>query len=82
MVCGVEVLDLVPEGCKQANLFEETANTGSKTLMEAMDKINKALGKEVVRLAVQGFEKKYRLRAEYLSPCYTTNIQHILKVKI
>ena len=53
----MEVLDLVPEGCKQANLFEETASTGSKTLMEAMDKINKALGKEVVRLAVQGFEK-------------------------
>lgn len=51
-------------------------------VMEAMDKVNRALGKEIVRLAVQGFEKRYRLKAEHLSPCYTTNIDHILKVQI
>ena len=79
--CGIEVLDLVSEDCIQTNLFTPAANTRQKDVMKALDKVNKSLGKEVVRMAVQGFDKKYRLKAEYLSPCYTTNIKHILKVK-
>ena len=79
--CGIEVLDLVPEDCIQTNLFNHAASTRHKDVMKALDKINKSLGKEVVRMAVQGFEKRYRLKAEHLSPCYTTNINHILKVK-
>lgn len=49
--------------------------------MDTIDKVNKSLGKEIVRFAVQGFEKKYKVRAEYLSPRYTTKISDILKVK-
>ena len=79
--CGIEVLDLVSEDCIQTNLFTPAANNRQKDVMKALDKVNKSLGKEVVRMAVQGFDKKYRLKAEYLSPCYTTNIKHILKVK-
>ena len=79
--CGIEVLDLVSEDCIQTNLFTPAASTRQKDVMKALDKVNKSLGKEVVRMAVQGFDKKYRLKAEYLSPCYTTNIKHILKVK-
>ena len=79
--CGIEVLDLVPEDCIQTNLFNHAASTRHKDVMKALDKINRSLGKEVVRMAVQGFEKRYRLKAEHLSPCYTTNINHILKVK-
>jgi DNA polymerase V len=79
--CGVIVMDLVPVTQVQGSLFATPGKKG-KTLMEAMDKVNKALGKETVRLAIQGFEKRYRLKAEHLSPCYTTNINHILKVRI
>lgn len=79
--CGVIVMDLVPENKFQESLFN-VSNSKSKNIMEAMDKVNKALGKDTVRVAVQGFEKRYRLKAEHLSPCYTTNISHILKVFI
>jgi DNA polymerase V len=72
-------MELVPENKVQGSLFSCNA-TKTKTLMEAMDKINRALGKDTVRAAVQGFEKRYRLKAEHLSPCYTTDINHILKV--
>jgi DNA polymerase V len=48
--------------------------------MRALDCINKSLGKEIVRFAVQGFEKKYRLKAEHLSKKYTTDIHQVLKV--
>lgn len=79
--CGIIVMDLVPEQHIQASLFS-VAKPKAKNIMEAMDKVNNALGKETVRMAIQGFEKRYRLKAEFLSPCYTTNINQLLKVKI
>jgi DNA polymerase V len=50
--------------------------------MQTIDKINLDLGKEIVRTAVQGFDRKYRLKAEFLSPCYTTRMSEILKIRI
>ena len=39
------------------------------------------MGKDSVRMASQGFKRRYKLRAEHLSNKYTTNINEILKVK-
>lgn len=80
--CGVIVNDLVPEDQVQHGMFDRSDHPKNKLVMNTLDAINKMLGKETVRFAVQGFEKKWRLKAEWLSPCYTTNIDHILKVKI
>ena len=49
--------------------------------MHALTKVNKALGKDLYRFAAQGFEKKYRLRAGYLSKRYTTNMNELLTIK-
>jgi len=80
--CGVMVLDLVPETVVQTNLFTHTTNTKTRRLMETMDSINDLLGKDTVRLAVQGYEKKHALRARHLSPCYTTRISDVCKINI
>ena len=80
--CGVIVSDIVPSDQLQSSMFDTLDRKKNETVMDAMDKVNKLLGKEIVRLSVQGFEKRYKLRAEHLSPCYTTNIDQILKVKI
>jgi len=80
--CGVMVLDIVPDDRIQASLFDKCDRKKNKTVMEAMDKINKCLGKEIVRLSVQGFEKRYRLKTEYLSSHFTTDINQVVKVKI
>ncbi|HMG67537.1 MAG TPA: Y-family DNA polymerase [Chitinophagaceae bacterium] len=82
MKCGVIVMDLVPEDQIQVSLFDEADRARNKQVMAAMDKVNRSLGKEIVRFAVQGFEKKYKLRADHLSKKYTTDINQILKVKI
>jgi DNA polymerase V len=82
MKCGVIVMDLVPESEVQSSCFDEADKVRNRQVMRTMDKINRSLGKEIVRSAVQGFERKYRLKAEYLSPCYTTRISEILKIKI
>jgi DNA polymerase V len=49
--------------------------------MKALDKSNMAFGKDLVRYGTQSYGKKWKLRAEKLSPCYTTRIDHIMKVK-
>lgn len=79
--CGVIVMDLVPERVFQSSLFSP-ANTKGKTMMDTMDKLNRSFGNEIVRTASQGFERRYKLKADFLSPCYTTDIKQILKVKI
>jgi hypothetical protein len=40
-------------------MFDNADSTRNKTIMLTLDKVNQSLGKEVVRLAVQGFEKRY-----------------------
>jgi len=82
MKCGVIVCDLVPEDTVQQSMFDKQDRGKSSAIMNALDNINKSLGKEIVRFAVQGFEKKYKLRADHLSDRYTTDINQILKIKI
>jgi DNA polymerase V len=80
--CGVIALDIVPNDKVQGSFFDQCDRRKNKIAMEAMDKVNKSLGKETVRLSVQGFEKRYRLKTEYLSSHFTTDINQVLKVKI
>ncbi|MHA4845908.1 Y-family DNA polymerase [Flavitalea antarctica] len=80
MKCGVIVSDLVPEESIQQSMFDHADPAKSKLVMNALDSINKSLGKEIVRFAVQGYEKKFRLKAAHLSKKYTTNIDQLVKV--
>lgn len=82
MKAGVTVMDLVFEKEVQATLFEAGDRKNNKKVMDTLDRINRDLGKEAVRFAVQGFEKRYSLQAANLSPQYTTNFGDILKVRI
>ena len=50
--------------------------------MDVMDKLNTQMGRDKIRLAVQGFDRKWRLKQERLSPCYTTRFTDILTVKV
>lgn len=80
MKAGVTVSDLVPEHVSQTVLFDQADHSKNKRVMQTMDLVNKHIGKDMVRMAVQGFSRKYRLRAEHLSKKYTTDIHQILKV--
>ena len=82
MKCGVTVMDLVPESSVQSSCFDQADREKNGLVMQTIDRINKSIGKEIVRTAVQGFERKYKLKADYLSPCYTTRMADILKITI
>ncbi|HWB27573.1 MAG TPA: Y-family DNA polymerase [Chitinophagaceae bacterium] len=81
MKCGVIVQDLVPENEVQAGMFDKRDRPKEKQIMQVLDGINKSFGPDYVRFAVQGYEKRYKLRQAYLSPRYTTRIEDIVKIK-
>ena len=79
---GVIVSDIVPQSQVQLTFFHKHANIEKRqNLMTAVDKLNDRYGRMKVRFAINGFEKKWHLRQEKLSPCYTTRISDLLKVK-
>ncbi len=82
MKCGITVMDLVPESAVQASCFDGADKEKNSLVMRTMDQINRSMGKEILRPAVQGFERGYRLKADYLSPRYTTRMSEILKIQI
>ena len=54
----------------------------SDMIMNTMDRINGRYGSSTIRLASEGIEKSWRMRRESVSPCYTTNFDDLVKVKI
>ncbi len=79
---GVIVSEIVPDYSRQLSLFDNRDVNKQKKLMDVMDKLNTQMGRDKVRLAVQGFDRKWRLKQERLSPCYTTRLADILTVKV
>ena len=65
-------MDLVPENTTQANLFFDSNDATKNALMQRVDNINAAYGKNTVIFGSQGFERVWKLRQERLSPAYTT----------
>jgi DNA polymerase V len=77
---GVMVLDLVPQETTQMGLFDTEDRKKDKVLMQTLDSVNKAFGKDAVRFGVQGYGKAWKLKQEKLSPCFTTRIDSLMKV--
>jgi DNA polymerase V len=79
---GVIVSDIVPQSQLQLTFFHQHADIEKRQkLMTAVDKLNDGYGHMKVRFAINGFEKKWHLRQEKLSPCYTTRISDLLRIK-
>ncbi len=49
--------------------------------MASLDKINQLYGQNTIRLGVQG-KRKWTMRQEKLSPCYTTKLEDIITIKV
>ena len=54
----------------------------SDMIMNIIDRINGRYGSSTIRLASEGIEKSWRMRRESVSPCYTTNFDDLVEVKI
>ena len=77
---GVMVLDLIPASQVQLGLFDQGRNEKEKATMKAIDAINQSYGNEVVRMATQEFNKKWKLKQDHLSERYTTRFEELMIV--
>ena len=79
---GIMLMNLVPDSQIQTSLFGAIENNReSSKLMYVMDAINAKFGKETIKLASSGIERKWILKAEMRSPKYTTIWDEIPIVK-
>lgn len=78
---GVIVGEIVPERPLQGDLFDIRNREKYNKVMTVMDTLNARYGRQKVKIASQGFDRKWKLKNEKLSPCYSTNISDIMEVK-
>ena len=79
---GVVVGEIVPEKQIQLNLFDTINRKKRNSLNIAMVYINNNSNTEKVRFAIQGYNRKWSLKREKLSPCYSTRLNEALEVII
>lgn len=74
--------ELVPAEGLQTDLFSQVQVSAKSTkLMQAMDSINKKMGKESIKLASEGFKRPWKMKHKNKSPSYTTKCDEILVLK-
>lgn len=77
---GVLATGLVPESEVQFHLFKRH-DAKSDKLSAVLDHLNMAYGRGTIRMASEGYEKRWRLKHEFLSAGYTTRWKDIVNVK-
>jgi DNA polymerase V len=77
---GVMLLDLLPAAKVQPALFERPDDGRSLARMRTIDKLNAHFGRDTVTFGVMPQSRPWTLRRDYLSPCYTTDWNDLLRV--
>lgn len=77
---GVVITEIVPSTAIQTHLFDKTDREKHNKLT-IIDKLNNGFIRNILTLAIQGQERKWKLRQELLSPSYITKLTDIHKNK-
>ena len=78
---GVIVGDIIPQSRIQLNIFDiDQKRVRRKNLNSAVDFINQAMGRSTIHIGSQGINRRWQLKQERLSPCYTTKWDDLLKI--
>ena len=75
---GVVLSGIIENSSVQCNIFDKVDRLKSDSLMNAIDGINKKMGRDIVRSASQGYSKGLMLKQANLSRCYTTRWTDLL----
>ena len=78
---GVILLGLVPEHIQQLHLWDSRDRIRDRHLMESLDAINTAMGKETLKFASTGLHPSWQTRFNKRSPRYTTCWEELPLVK-
>ena len=66
----------------QGNLFDNLDRDSNDKILNTVDSINKKMGQDMIRYAALGYRKKWKLKQEQLSPCYTTRWKDLLIISL
>jgi DNA polymerase V len=77
---GVMLLDLLPATSACAGLFEPPDDERSVARMRTMDRINAKYGRDTLTIGATGRRRAWKLRRDFLSPCFTTKWEDLLRV--
>ena len=77
---GVMTMGLTPTTKRQLSLFDNNNNKHT-SLMQSVDKIHKRFGPSRIKLANQDLNRTWKMKQEYLSNRFTTEISEIITVK-
>ncbi len=78
---GVIITEIAPDNGIQMALFDQIDREKHTKIMHVVDSLNKGYTRNVLNLAVQGTNKKWSLKRELLSPCYTTKLSDVIELK-
>ena len=78
---GVILSEIVPCGSVQFNLFAEPESAEVQKLMHIMDNINFGIRDDMVKFAVAGTTRNWKMRQEMRSQRFTTRWDELCKVK-
>ena len=80
---GIMLMDIRPDNQVQQSLFDTNNELRSKmaTALKVMDTLNQKNGRDTVRLAASGYERKWTMKQNFLSQKYTTDIREVMVVK-
>ncbi|MCD8292496.1 MAG: Y-family DNA polymerase [Prevotellaceae bacterium] len=78
---GVIVWNLCGQESVQGDLFDTVDRARQARLAKAIDAINRKNGHNTVRVASQGTDKRWHLKAEHITRQYTTNLKEVIKVR-
>ncbi|MBO5380520.1 MAG: Y-family DNA polymerase [Bacteroides sp.] len=79
---GVIVWGICRDDAIQGNLFDTVNRSKQAALAKAIDAINRKNGHNKIRVAVQGDEKGWQLKREYISQQYTTKLDEVIVLKV
>lgn len=80
---GIMLTDIRPNSEVQQSLFDKNAETRTKMIdaLKVMDRLNQRNGRDMVRLAASGYERKWTMKQNFLSKKYTTDSREVMIVK-
>ena len=78
---GVMLSGIVPDQSIQGNLFMSQAKNCERKLMDMMDNINFSQRDDILKFAISGTKRNWKMRQELRSPRYTTRWAELYKVK-
>lgn len=78
---GVIITEIVNNSGIQTNLFDTIDRDKHNRLMKVVDNLNSGFARNKLTLAIQGTDKAWNLKRELLSPCYTTKLSDVIRIK-